>query len=87
MVAAFWFAYVVTRPLGAASADYFGRARSLSGAWLGSGLIAVIATIAVAARVAHLVVTRRDVQAPLAPTDSRKGQEKTPDGPVRRGYR
>ena len=36
---------------------------------------------------AYLAVTRRDVQAPLAPADSRKGQEMTPDGPVRRGYR
>jgi uncharacterized membrane-anchored protein len=35
-VAAFWFAYVVTRPLGASFADYFGRARSLSGAGFGS---------------------------------------------------
>src|SRR3984885_8919468 len=31
-IAAFWFAYVVTRPLGASFADYFGLARSLSGA-------------------------------------------------------
>ena len=30
-VVAFWFAYAVTRPLGASFADYFGRARALSG--------------------------------------------------------
>jgi uncharacterized membrane-anchored protein len=85
-VAAFWFAYVVTRPLGASFADYFGRARSLSGAGFGSGRVAVIVTIAVAVLVAYLAVTRRDVQPPLAPADPRRNQEMTPDGAVRRGY-
>jgi uncharacterized membrane-anchored protein len=61
-VAAFWFAYVVTRPLGASFADYFGRARSLSGAGFGSGRVAVIVAIAVALGVGYLAVTRRDVQ-------------------------
>ena len=63
-VAAFWFAYVVTRPLGASFADYFGRARSLSGLGLGSGRIAVIVTIVVAVLVGYLAVTRRDIQQP-----------------------
>ena len=36
-VAAFWFAYVVTRPLGASFADYLGKPQSLSGLGLGSG--------------------------------------------------
>ena len=63
-VAAFWFAYVVTRPLGASFADYFGRARSLSGAGFGSGRVAVIVTVAVAIGVCYLAVTRRDVQSP-----------------------
>jgi len=65
-VAAFWFAYVVTRPLGASFADYFGRARSLSGAGFGSGRVAVIVVIAVALGVGYLAVTRRDVQRPDA---------------------
>ena len=65
-VVAFWFAYVVTRPLGASFADYFGRARSLSGLGLGSGRVAVVVTIAVAILVGYLAVTRRDVQSPLA---------------------
>ena len=46
-ILAFWFAYVVTRPLGASFADYFGRAQSLSGAGFGSGRVAVIVTIAI----------------------------------------
>jgi uncharacterized membrane-anchored protein len=69
-VAAFWFAYVVTRPLGASFADYFGRARSLSGAGFGSGRVAVIVVIAVALGVGYLAVTRRDVQRPGADGNS-----------------
>jgi len=65
-IAAFWFAYVVTRPLGASFADYFGRAHSLSGAGFGSGRIAVIVAIAVAGLVGYLAITRRDVQPPQA---------------------
>ena len=61
-VVAFWFAYVVTRPLGASFADYFGRPRALSGIGFGSGRVAVIVTIAVAILVGYLAVTRRDVQ-------------------------
>ena len=63
-VAAFWFAYVVTRPLGASFADYLGRPQSLSGLGLGSGRIAVIVTIVTAVLVGYLAVTRRDIQQP-----------------------
>jgi uncharacterized membrane-anchored protein len=63
-IVAFWFAYVVTRPLGASFADYFGRPHSLSGANFGSGRVAVIVAIAVAILVGYLSVTRRDIQRP-----------------------
>ena len=63
-VAAFWFAYVVTRPLGASFADYFGRPHSLSGAGFGSGRVAVIVAIAVAILVGYLAITRHDIQQP-----------------------
>ena len=63
-VAAFWFAYVVTRPLGASFADYLGRPHSLSGLGLGSGRVAVIVAVLVAILVGYLAVTRRDIQPP-----------------------
>jgi uncharacterized membrane-anchored protein len=63
-VAAFWFAYVVTRPLGASFADYFGRTRALSGAGFGSGRVALVVAIAVVIGVGYLAITRRDVQSP-----------------------
>jgi uncharacterized membrane-anchored protein len=63
-VVAFWFAYVVTRPLGASFADYFSKPHSLSGANYGDATVAVITTIIVAILVGYLSVTRRDIQPP-----------------------
>ena len=64
-VVAFWFAYVVTRPLGASFADYFGKPHSLSGANYGEGPVALYTTIIVFILVAYLAVTRHDIQRPL----------------------
>jgi len=69
-VAAFWFAYVVTRPLGASFADYLGRPHSLSGLGLGSGRVAVVVAVLVAILVGYLAVTRRDIQRPADGEDS-----------------
>jgi uncharacterized membrane-anchored protein len=63
-VAAFWWAYVLTRPLGASIADYFSKAPSLSGFGFGDGRTAMIATLAVAICVAFLAITRSDIQQP-----------------------
>ena len=63
-VVAFWFAYVVTRPLGASFADYFSKPHSLSGANYGDATVALITTIIVAVLVGYLSVTRRDIQRP-----------------------
>jgi uncharacterized membrane-anchored protein len=61
-VVAFWFAYVVTRPLGASFADYFSKPHSLSGTNYGDATVAVITTLLVAALVGYLTVTRHDIQ-------------------------
>jgi len=61
---AFWFGYVITRPLGASVADYLSKPRSTSGAGFGDGRIAVIMTIAVALGVCYLTITRNDIQQP-----------------------
>ena len=63
-VVAFWFAYVVTRPLGASFADYFSKPHSLSGANYGDASVALITTIIVAILVGYLAVTRHDIQQP-----------------------
>jgi uncharacterized membrane-anchored protein len=64
-VVAFWFAYVVTRPLGASFADYFSKPQSISGLNYGDGTVALITTIIVAVLVGYLAVTRRDIQKPV----------------------
>ena len=63
-VVAFWFAYVITRPLGASFADYFGKPHSLSGAGYGEGTVALITTLIVTVLVGYLAVTKRDIQPP-----------------------
>jgi uncharacterized membrane-anchored protein len=68
-VAAFWFAYVVTRPLGASFADYFSKAHKLSGANFGDAPVAVAVLIAVAVLVGYLAVTRHDIQQPEEQVD------------------
>jgi uncharacterized membrane-anchored protein len=68
-IAAFWASYVVTRPLGASLADWFGKAHAQTGLGLGDGTVSAIGLVAFIALVAYLARTRRDVQttAPRAP--------------------
>jgi len=61
-VFAFWFAYVATRPLGASVADWLGKPTSAGGLQVGSGLVAIILSLAIVAIVAYLSIRRRDVQ-------------------------
>jgi uncharacterized membrane-anchored protein len=58
---AFWFAYVVTRPLGASIADWLGKP-ILGGLGLGDGRVSLVLTATIAAFVAYLAITKRDVQ-------------------------
>ena len=65
-IAAFWFAYVVTRPLGASFADYISKPQNLSGINFGDGRTAVVFSVAVFVLVLYLAVFRPDIQPPLA---------------------
>jgi uncharacterized membrane-anchored protein len=58
----FWFAYVITRPLGASFADWVGKPASASGLGQGDGKVALVLTAAIFCLVAFLAITRRDVQ-------------------------
>ncbi|MGH3794492.1 MAG: COG4705 family protein [Pseudonocardiaceae bacterium] len=58
----FWFAYVMTRPLGASFADWLGKPPSVGGLGLGDGPVTLVLTLAIACFVAYLAVTRKDVQ-------------------------
>ena len=61
-ILSFWFAYVVTRPLGASFADGIGRDKSLGGLGLGNGRVSVALTVLIAGLVTFLAITRRDLQ-------------------------
>jgi uncharacterized membrane-anchored protein len=57
----FWFAYVVTRPIGASFADWLGKP-ILGGLGWGDGRVSLGLTIIIAVLVAYLAVTRKDVR-------------------------
>ncbi|HYK31407.1 MAG TPA: hypothetical protein VEV63_05565 [Streptosporangiaceae bacterium] len=61
-VFAFWFAYVVTRPLGASVADWIGKPKIVGGLGVGDGPVTLTLTFAIACLVAYLAITRKDVQ-------------------------
>jgi uncharacterized membrane-anchored protein len=61
-ILAFWICYVLTRPIGASFADYFGFPHKVGGLGVGHGPVAVVLTIIIAALVAYLAVTRIDVE-------------------------
>jgi uncharacterized membrane-anchored protein len=62
-VFAFWFAYVLTRPLGASIADWLGKPAALGGLGIGNGAVSLMLTVVIAGLVAYLSVTKADVQA------------------------
>lgn len=59
---AFWFAYIMTRPLGASFADWLGKPNDHGGAGLGTGLISLILAILVIGFVGYVTVTRKDIK-------------------------
>lgn len=58
----FWFAYVVTRPLGASVADGLAKPHRASGMALGDGPVTLVIGILIAGSVAYLAFTRVDIQ-------------------------
>jgi uncharacterized membrane-anchored protein len=61
-IAAFWAAYVITRPLGASVADWLGKG-ALGGLGIGDAVVAVVFAVCIAVLVAYLTISRIDVPA------------------------
>ena len=59
-VLCFWFAYVLTRPLGASVADWLAVSHARGGLNLGTGLVTAIGLVCLAVIVAYLVITHGD---------------------------
>ncbi|HEY2284366.1 MAG TPA: hypothetical protein VGH88_01340 [Streptosporangiaceae bacterium] len=68
-IAAFWWAYVLTRPLGASFADWLSKSHQLSGLNLGDGQVAAVSAVIIALLVAYVAIARNDIQpvVPVAP--------------------
>lgn len=58
-VLAFWLAYVVTRPLGASFADWFGKPQSFGGVGMGDGTVSLILTILIIIFVGYQSVNKK----------------------------
>jgi uncharacterized membrane-anchored protein len=65
-IVAFWFAYIITRPLGASFADWLAVPASQGGLDLGKGTVSIASWILIIGFVAYLTISHRDV-ARLAP--------------------
>jgi uncharacterized membrane-anchored protein len=71
-IVAFWFAYIVTRPLGASFADWLAWPPSVGGLGLGHGVVSLGSTVIIVGLVAYMAVTGKDVmvrQAAPGPAD------------------
>jgi uncharacterized membrane-anchored protein len=60
-VFAFWFAYTITRPLGASTADWLGVATKFGGLGWGRGVTALVLAIPIVIAVVYMAVTHVDV--------------------------
>ena len=60
-IGAFWFAYILTRPIGASFADWMGKPPSSGGLGVGPAKISGILAVAIIGFVGYLTVTRKDI--------------------------
>lgn len=61
-ILSFWFAYIITRPLGASFADWLGVPASRGGLGLGTGRVSLGLTILIIGFVSYLAFTRSDIK-------------------------
>lgn len=77
-VVAFWLAYVMTRPLGASIADWFGKPVIRGGLGWGDGTVSAIGGTMIVLLVAYVALRRRDIQqSQVEPAATRLSEEPT----------
>lgn len=59
-ILSFWFAYVITRPLGASFADWLGKSKSVGARGYGDGVVAGVLTLLIIICVAYMTFNRRE---------------------------
>src|SRR5215472_1687159 len=70
-ILAFWIAYVLTRPVGASFADWFGKPKSFHGLGYGAGTVALVLAVIIFILFAFLAITHADVQKTGQPDEER----------------
>jgi uncharacterized membrane-anchored protein len=79
-IAAFWMAYIVTRPLGASFADYISKPSSITGIGFGNGRTAVVFAVATFLLVSYLAIARPDIQRFVGPaSEDRRSMGPAPE--------
>jgi uncharacterized membrane-anchored protein len=73
-ILAFWFAYVVTRPLGASFADWLAVSPERGGLALGTGPVSLVLAAMIAGFVAYLTATGKDTPAELRAPRGRRAR-------------
>lgn len=61
-VLTFWAAYILTRPLGASFADWFGRTRDMGGIGFGTGRTSLVLAVFIVFLVGYLAITKKDIR-------------------------
>lgn len=59
---AFWFSYVMTSPLRASFADWFGKPKNITGLGYGDRIVVGVLTVLIVPFVGYLTVSKRDVK-------------------------
>jgi uncharacterized membrane-anchored protein len=59
---AFWFAYIITRPLGASFADWASKPKSVGGLGYGDGYVSLVLTIFIVGFVFYLSTSHKDTK-------------------------
>jgi uncharacterized membrane-anchored protein len=74
-VLTFWVAYILTRPIGASFADYFGMPKTSGGLGIGHGPVSLVTLVLVVASIWYLSVTHKDQPSPseVAPAPAPAG--------------
>lgn len=77
-IAAFWFAYVMTRPLGASVADWLDSGISRGGLGVGTLTVSLISIILITGLVIYLSYTKIDVPTRVEETEKESASEVSP---------
>ncbi len=67
-ILAFWFAYVITRPLGASFADRMGKPKASGGLGFGNGPVSIVLAVVIAGLAREILPCRQPNRHPA--TDS-----------------